>query len=166
MTSSDASYEAVAEEISSGRIDRATWTKAFGRSGGYQQTTESLYGSDRDKHLTADARQRDRRDRAPHARRHGEQLLLGVFAFVTGLCISIAAPNEPHFLEKAVTLLGFFYICRGLAGLARVGFRLAWKLAHQPPTCIMSLCDAPCTATGQDRGYTIYECSQGHEFCI
>jgi hypothetical protein len=155
MTSLDAFYGAVAEEISSGRIEKATWAKAFAQSGADRQTAKSLYPRDRVKHLAADARRPDRRPGAPHATRHGKQLLLGIFAFVIGFSVSIAVPNGPYFLAKALTLCGFFYICRGLVGLA-----------SKPPTCIMSLCDAPCTALGHDRGYTIYECSQGHEFCI
>jgi hypothetical protein len=41
--SDDSFYAMVAEEISSGAIDRTTWTKAFAHSGGSEEVAKSLY---------------------------------------------------------------------------------------------------------------------------
>jgi hypothetical protein len=117
MAAEDRFYDAVAEEISGGHIDKATWTRAFAHSGGDENAAKSLYCRYRAEHLASASQQHAKQIRSAEAKHHGTQLLGGILAFAAGIGITTVSSHSADitFAATGLTVGGFVYICRGKA---------------------------------------------------
>src|SRR5204863_8699661 len=90
----DRHYATVADEISSGQVDKVTWTKAFAHSGGDERATKSLYCRYRVNDLTRISAQKRRRIRFVVAVTQALLLLVGIALCALGGLLTSVTPAQ------------------------------------------------------------------------